>query len=91
MWYKENGDELDYNRPIIAIAENNDIMLLLPQIAKSDNHIPGLSIDYDLIGYNWFNIRTGKYNSQFFWKDPENAVNSYKNKYEVRNADINIK
>lgn len=91
MWYKKNDDNLDYNRPIIAIAENKiDIMLLLPQIEKNNNLVPGLR-DYNLIGYNWFNIRTGKYNSQFFWKDPVDAVNSYKIKYEVRNADINIK
>lgn len=70
-WYEDKSKKrLDFSKPIIA--SRNDIKyLLLPQIEKGK--------DYDVIGYNWFNVTSGSYNSCAFFKTAEEAIKCYRN------------
>ncbi len=68
MWYasKEGGISLD--GPIVA-EQDSTKLLLLPQMGKETG--------YEIIGYNWFNLTTGKYNSCSFFKTAKEAIDSY--------------
>jgi hypothetical protein len=55
--------------------------ILLPTIA------PG---NYDIIGYNWFDIKEGKYNSCACWSTKEAAIAMYKNR-GVKEVEILIR
>lgn len=45
------------------------VYLLVPQLEKNNM--------YNIIGYNWFNLTTGSYNSCSFYRTPQEAVDSY--------------
>lgn len=77
MWYERNG--LDYSKPIKA-TKDGMVLLLLPFIREGS---------YEVIGYNWFNMTEGGWNSCAVWETPEQAVLAYKN-YAISNADITI-
>lgn len=80
MWYTPNSNKksLDYSKPIIAERDGGQ-MLLLPQ------QNPG---EYGIIGYNWFRLTDGGYNSCTTWKTPEAAVEAYERYHAVHNAEL---
>jgi hypothetical protein len=81
MWYSEDVPKqaLDYSKPIFARATADiDIYLLLPQIAQGS---------YEVIGYNWFNLTKGEYNSCITFSTIVEALKVYKRHY---NATITI-
>ena len=79
-WYNKEKTKLDYDAPIVACNEEF-VAVLLPQIK------PG---NYKIVGYNWFNITTGKYMSCATFPTVKEAVNLYQKTYEVSNADLVI-
>jgi hypothetical protein len=84
MWYlnRKNCKELDYSKPIFATSRNNGaVMLLIPQ------HSPH---DYSVIGYDWFDITDGKYNSCTCFDTAKMAVDCYVGGYEISNGTIKI-
>jgi len=82
MWYKTtDSSELDYSKPIIAENSGKDIFLLLPQIEKES---------YEIVGYNWFDIKRGKYDSCVCFKTAEKAVQNRKG-HIIKNATIEFK
>jgi hypothetical protein len=80
MWYEDNKDELDYSKPIVAVDDAGTTYLLLPQIEKGN---------YKVIGYNWFNILGGRYDSYSFFLTAEEAVAS-RNGYTVCNGTLSV-
>ena len=80
MWY-ENGETktIQENKPIFA--ENCvGAYILLPQIDK----------DYESKGFNWFNIKTGLYDSSKFYQSVDEAVNSRKANYNICNGELEL-
>lgn len=70
MWYKEHSErEVDLSRPIIA-EDGKNVELLLPQIEKGS---------YKIVGYNWFNLTVGQYNSCATFKTVEAAIRARSN------------
>lgn len=79
-WYKEDN-ALDYSKPIVAKdKDGEELYILLPQIENDS---------YRLVGYNWFNPKTGEYNSCACFKSAKKAISSYQD-YVIYNADIEI-
>lgn len=77
MWYSDTDKPaLDYSKPIVAYNGQNRY-LLMPQKGN----------EYDIIGYDWFNLNTGEYNSCRIFKTAKDAVNCYKD-HTVVNEDI---
>ena len=66
MWY-EKTTALNFNKPIYA-KDSNIKYILLPQIKKGNTEI---------VGYNWFNMITGKYNSCCFFNTAQEAIDCY--------------
>jgi hypothetical protein len=91
MWYSTNENQICYDRPIFAKskkADDNDDLILVPQIDSTKKET---SSAYRIIGYNWFNITTGKYISCCFFESASDAVASYKSMgYEIYNGELNI-
>lgn len=83
MWYlkKNDAEELDYEKPIMAEGHEGNKLLLVPMLG---NH------GYTVIGYDWLNIETGEYNSCYHYRTAREAVESYKN-YKIYNIIIKIK
>lgn len=80
MWYGKNN-ELDYSQPIAAVRKGVTY-LLLPQIEKDD---------YSIIGYNWFNIAEGEYNSATTWSKAKDAVDCYSSSgFKILNAKLEL-
>ena len=81
MWYSQDTEKpgLDFNKPITA--ERDGIQYLLLPSAKNNN--------YEIIGYNWFCLKSGKWNSCSTWKTPEEAIRAYSG-YNINNVTINI-
>lgn len=82
MWYSNSTQKkvIDYSKPIIS--ENKGYTyLLMPQIGEDS---------YCIIGYNWFCITTGTYNSCCCFATAEAACKSYSHHESVRNAEISI-
>lgn len=81
MWYlrgEEKNEEINYSRPIVAECGKINIKyLLLPQLGNS----------YSVKGYNWFNIKTGEYNSCACYKTAKQAVEAYSD-HSVYNVNI---
>jgi len=88
MWY-QNESELDMSKPIICESDDDNkyICLLTPQLASLNDDNRDGSNQYKIIGYNWLNLRTGKYNSCCFFKTPEEAIKSRED-YKIRNLDF---
>lgn len=84
MWYEQGSKtELRLDRPVFAKkyrADDNELYLLIPQKGKDKN-------GYEIIGYDWFNVYKGEYNSSHCWKTAEEAIDCYSS-YEIFNADI---
>ncbi len=85
-WYVKSGDNkpLRYDEPIVAEDKcNGDGMkyLLIPQLGK---------YNYDIKGFNWFNLTEGRYNSRCCYKTAEAAVGDYSHLH-IYNADIILK
>lgn len=81
MWYQSGNNEkvIDYKKPIIAKCDGK-VLMLMPQIR--DN--------YKVVGYNWFNINTGLYNSCCLFKTPQDAIKSCGIE-TVYNVDIEVR
>lgn len=87
MWYENDAKKpaLDYSKPIVAFYRDTSTPahLLLPCMeTRSDK------CEYGIIGYNWFMIDSGSWNSVATWKSPEEAVDSYDDTYDIRNVDL---
>ena len=80
-WYKEKNHGLDYSKPIVAERDDGNIELLLPGKDK------GL---YQIIGYDWFNLGTGEWQSCTTWSSPMEAVHNRKG-HTIYNVEIAIK
>jgi len=68
MWYSDNIEELDYNKPIY-VEEKGNTCLLIPQHAEKS---------YEIIGYDWFNLTAGRYCSCFTFKTVQEALDIFK-------------
>jgi len=80
MWY-ENGKTktIQENKPIFA--ENCiGTYILLPQIGEG----------YEFEGFNWFNIKTGSYDSSRFYQSMDEAVKSCSG-YDIYNGKLEVK
>ena len=82
MWYlkDEPKPKLDYSKPIVAKNSNGYTHLLLPYIEDS----------YKILGYDWFNLDEGKFNSCVHWKTPQEAIDSYSENHTVTNAELTV-
>jgi hypothetical protein len=79
MWYSDDKT-IEKDKPIFARSKSdNSLLILLPQIKEQ----------YEIIGYNWFNIHTGKYNSSAFFSTVEVAFKCYSN-YTIFNGILKI-
>ena len=78
-WYTNSKTGLDYSKPIIA-KEDGMTYLLVPVTEPKT---------YKVVGYNWLNLDTGRYNSCATWANAYDAVNAYRN-YDVSNAEFKI-
>ncbi len=77
MWYTEKLS-INLSKPILAIKDSSErVELLLPQI--SNDH------GYDLIGYNWFDLEKGEYNSKAFFPTAHDAIQARGYGFTVRN------
>ena len=80
MWYENTEDGLRYDMPIFAEdLKYGDIHLLIPQ------NIAGT---YELAGYDWFNIRTGTFNSSRTWLTAKEAVECYEDGHRIYNGKV---
>ncbi len=80
MWYeKDKKDELDYSKPIVVELDNGIGVLLIPIIDTSKRN-------FDIIGYDWFNLNEGRFQSCRHFKTPQEAVECYEKDFVVRNA-----
>ena len=76
MWYKRE-DELDYSKPTKAVKDQCT-HLLLP-VTEQDS--------YRVIGYKWFNVKKGKWNSSYIWATPQEAIQYYCS-YKITNTEV---
>ena len=82
MWYEDNNTEkaLDYSKPIMAFGEDGVECLMLPHITADS---------YNFIGYDWFALDRGCYNSRMYWVSPNLAVDNYKVAgYTIKNVKL---
>lgn len=81
MWYEsDKKDELDYSKPIAAFRNETEY-LLIPKTAKES---------YKVIGYDWFCVRTGVYNSCSFSTVKEACINYLQGGYIIENVYIGL-
>ena len=83
MWYSKwvRKNELDYSKPIVAENKEDDIKFIL---------LPLKNRNYKIIGYDWFNVKTGEYNSDMCIVDAREAVKMYDVSYSVYNVEIQL-
>ena len=80
-WYENKQlDGLDLNKPIMCVSTYNIIPyveLLVPQkrVVHDDDYEIYIS-DYNIVGYDWLNVQSGKYNSTMTFKTVEQAIKS---------------
>jgi hypothetical protein len=81
MWYEKKKEALNFDLPIFAetITGETELYLLMPQICKSD---------YTIIGYNWFRLKDGRYNSSSFFKTASEAIECYQCGHKIFNGEI---
>lgn len=74
IWY-ETADykDLRLDRPI-GFLDNGELIMLMPQIKIA----PPAQGDYTILGYNWFNMSTGRYRSCACFTSIEYALEPYK-------------
>ena len=84
MWYEDEEKALNFDLPIFAETTTGKVerYLLMPQISKSKGYVT--------IGYNWLNIKEGRYNSCVFFKTPRAAIEGYESNHKIFNGDIAI-
>ena len=75
MWYEDKNGEIDYGKPIYCTAVSGDNLLLVPQLSSDQSKAED---NYQIIGYNWLNLNTGRYNSACFFETARIAVHSYR-------------
>lgn len=80
QWYCKEKPEptLDYSKPIFA----GKSMILLPHREHGT---------YRVIGYDWFRLDDGDFNSCKNWATPEEAVADYSRSYHIYNGELEIK
>jgi hypothetical protein len=68
MWYesKEDLNALDYSKPIFCVVAG-DLHLLTPQVSGG----------YEIIGFDWLNVKKGNYNSCAHFSTAQLAVKSH--------------
>ncbi len=68
MWYENKKDltVLDYSKPIFCVV-NGDLHLLTPQVKRG----------YEIIGFDWLNVKKGKYNSCIHFSTAQLAVKNH--------------
>ena len=78
MWYETDKPRLRVreDRPIFATG-GDSTFILLPQLRADKT--------YTIIGYNWFNIRSGTYNSCACYETIEDAMKAYSS-YTISNG-----
>lgn len=82
MWYNDDSKvTLNYNKPICCKNADDHYLLLVPQMIKEGS--------YDIAGFNWLNIVTGRYQSSCFFETAEKACKSYAH-YMPINCSINL-
>ncbi len=80
MWYNNKRQiTISHDNPIIAETSEGKKYLLVPIHERSS---------YEIIGYDWFDIDEGRYNSCCQHKTVDDALRSYSN-YKIYNAKIN--
>ena len=84
MWYEKEKKAIDFDLPIFAetITGKLERYLLMPQISKAKGYV--------IVGYNWFNIKEGSYNSCAFFKTPRAAMEEYESNHKIFNSDIGV-
>lgn len=86
-WYEQPKiGELDYQKPIVAQSESGSIELLLPQINCDQSTVN----TFEIFGFNWFNLATGRWNSCRTWETPQAAVADRKGYHKIYNAKITV-
>ena len=84
VWYTDSKQQLDRSRPIFASPRiGTDELILLPQMEPNMN--------YRIIGYNWFSIKSGEYNSCVCYESIDAAILSYTGSYDFYNGSITVK
>ena len=78
IWYGRQDKELDYFRPIFAFNDD-EMYLLVPQIEKDS---------FAVVGYNWFDIEIGEYNSCVCFETAKAAVIEYSLQYKIVNGSV---
>ena len=82
MWYNNKTQiTISHDKPIIAETLEGKKFLLLPV------HEEG---SYSFIGYDWFDIDEGRWNSSCKHKTVDDALRSY-SYYKIYNAKIEIR
>lgn len=72
--------KLNYKKPIFAKCGKSECML-----------IPTIGNDYQLIGYDWYNLKKLSHQSCFHFNNKELAVQLYLNNgYDIYNGKIKI-
>lgn len=80
-WYTETDHHgVYYNKPIIA-SRGDKTCLLLPHIGPRR----------EPLGYDWFDLDNGRWNSSMHWDTAEQAIEAYKNRYYICNAVVSTK
>lgn len=78
-WYERlKKEELKRDRPVIAQLDGMNF-LLLPQKERGS---------YKIIGYDWFNLQTGNYNSVMLFSFEEAILTYRKMGYVIFNATV---
>lgn len=79
MWY--SGDEkkrLDYSKPIMCINTEGfmpDQEILLPIVNGINKHVAEYQTNgYEVIGFNWFSLKSGKWTSCADFETVEEAI-----------------
>ncbi|BAV80786.1 hypothetical protein [Vibrio phage RYC] len=73
-----DGVEIDLSKPICAVSYDQEAYILLP-VDQEDS--------YSFRGYDWFNPKTGRWNSCANFKTVAAAISPYR---DVRNCDIHL-
>lgn len=80
-WYSKGIKEepkLDYSKPIFA----GNSLILMPHRKKGS---------YEVIGYDWFRLDDGQFNSCVNWGTPQEAVKAYGRSYTISNGELEVK
>jgi hypothetical protein len=86
LWYSESivKPKIDFNKPIFA-TNTSLTAVLMPRLENGSG--------YKVVGYDWFDIRSGIFNSCCCFKTAQLAIDSYLayGEYKVSNGEIAVK